>query len=99
MFLFNGLINKTVIRPYANPDFAKSEAVFSKTLSETRRRRGEFGFAPPEISGKIVGFAYSLDLFGSFYIKEKRTKEIHSQYFTLYSESKIPNFSDQKNSG
>ena len=45
--LFNELINKSVDRPYANPDFAKSEAAFSKTMSEDRRRRAEFGFAPP----------------------------------------------------
>ena len=73
MFLFNETINKGVDRPYANPDFAKSEAVFSKTLFERRRRRSELGFAPPEISSKIAGFAYSLDFFGSFCIKAKRT--------------------------
>jgi hypothetical protein len=42
--LFNELINKGVGRPYANPDFAKSEAAFSKTMFERRRRRSEFGF-------------------------------------------------------
>ena len=63
-------------RPYGNAGFAKSEAVFSKTLFEARRRRGEFGFVPPEISSKIVGFAYSLDFFGSFLVKQKRMKHL-----------------------
>ncbi|MCB0532252.1 MAG: hypothetical protein H6574_20310 [Lewinellaceae bacterium] len=37
-----------------------------------------------EISGKIVGFAYSLDFFGSFCIKAKRTQCVDMQYFKLF---------------
>ena len=66
---------QTFIRPYANPDFAKSEAAFSKTMFERRRRRSEFGlpvlgFASLQISGKIAGFAYSLDFLVLFFKKK-----------------------------
>jgi hypothetical protein len=40
-------------------------------------RRGEF-FSRPRKFQKIVGFEYSLDLFGSFYIKVKRTVAIEN---------------------
>jgi hypothetical protein len=44
-------------------------------------RRGEF-FSRPRKFQKIVGFEYSLDFFGPFFIKEKRTVAIKNQAFS-----------------
>jgi hypothetical protein len=60
----------------------------SEKLFESRRSRGEF-FSRPRKFQKIVGFEYSLDLFGPFWINAcpdftsgpKRTVAIKNQAF------------------
>ncbi|MCB9331075.1 MAG: hypothetical protein H6574_08340 [Lewinellaceae bacterium] len=79
MFLFNELINKGVDRPYANPDFAKSEAVLAKPcLSDDEGRRVELGFYTAGDFKQNRGIYIQPDFFGSF-AQGKKNRKFHYQ--------------------